>query len=61
MTHHITTQEEKIVRNWIYEVRNDRITYPHGVPFEDALKVIEKLLDHTDTKTVTEFKSTHKK
>ena len=48
MTHHISHQKEVALRKWVNEVRNDRVTYPHGIPFEHELQLIEEMLDHKD-------------
>lgn len=50
MTHHISKEKDVIVRKWIDQVRNDRVTYPHGTPFEKELSIIEELLNHEDEK-----------
>lgn len=48
MTHHVSSTEEKRLRDWINRIRDDRITFPHGTPFESELQIIEKILNHKD-------------
>ena len=48
MTHHISQTEEKTLKEWLKNIRDDRITFPHGVPFEHELLIIEKMLRHDE-------------